>query len=342
MKQSLVAFIVLAGPAFAECPNGADPVFSCSLLNSDDVELCMIGDDLRLQMGFDLDEPSLETSMPLALMPYMSTGIAKSGEDFSYARFFEGNRAYTVELDRDLDMASVSVGEPSAYLPDADHSCVAESILDNFSALDRKMSDIGRSAPVVAARPVANECGPVQSLGPANWHDDQDATPIHIQPDDTVTEVLVVGDHVRVCGEAAGDWYPVRYLSDGFNCSLTDPDAPGAVCSSGWVHASQLVSAEMDQRPQALACQAGGFRFAMVRAENGVVSLLNESMNLSLRPGNGALSTTDLGATQVMRINSKVQLTVDYEALTIVALHSDQGEQKGECVVVDAEAISNR
>ncbi|WP_092465460.1 hypothetical protein [Donghicola eburneus] len=342
MKQGLVAFLVLAGPAFAECPDGADPVFSCSLLNSDDVELCVIGGDLRMQMGFDLDDPSLEISMPLALMPYMSTGIAKSVEDFSYARFFQGNRAYTVGLDRDLDMASVSVGEPSAYLPDADHSCDAEGIIDNFPALDQMMIGIGRRAPVVAARPVENVCGPVQSLGPADWHDDQDVSPIHIQPKDTVTEVLAVDDHVRVCGEAAGDWYPVRYLSDGFNCSLKDPDAPGAVCSSGWVHASQLEQTETDERPQALACQAGGFRFAMVRADNGVVSLMNESMSLRLPPGDGELSTTDLGGTQILRINSKVQLTIDYQALTVVAAHSDQGEQAGECVVVDAEEISNK
>lgn len=335
MKRLSIAFVMLAAPALAECPGGADPIFACSLGNSEVAELCLIKDTVRLRMGADVNQPSREISMPLALMPYRSTGIARSGEDFSYATFYQGHQAVTVGLDRDIDMASVTIGSPFELEPELDHSCFAEGLVDNFARLDREMMSIGRAAPVVAAQPVTGDCGPVQALGPADWHDDKDISLIHIAPDDTATEVLFVEDVVRVCGDPVGDWLPVRFLSTGFNCDLEKPDAPGAVCSSGWVHASQLTATSVNDRPQALACQTGGFRFAMVRADNGVVSVMNEEMDLRLQPGNGALSTEDTGESQILRLNDQLSITVDYDSLTLTVHHIEHGVQTGQCVVVD-------
>lgn len=339
VKRISLLFAVLAGPALAECPGGADPVFFCSLGNSEDVELCLIDDEARLRMGFDVSEPLQEIIMPLALMPYRSTGIARSGEDFSYATFYKGDHALTVGLDRDLDMASVSIGVPSDLEPEVDHSCFAEGLVDNFARLDGAMMAIGRVAPVVAAQPVTGNCGPVQALGPADWHDDKDISPVHTSPNGTVTEVLFVEDLVRVCGDPVDDWHPVRFLSAGFDCALAEPDAPGAVCSSGWVHASQLMTMTTMDRPQALACQAGAFRFAMVRANNGVVTVMNEEMTLRLEPGEGPMSTTDTGETQVLRLNDALFITVDYGALTMVATHAKHGSQTGQCVAIDVNAV---
>ena len=93
MKRLSIAFVMLAAPALAECPGGADPIFACSLGNSEVAELCLIKDTVRLRMGADVNQPSREISMTLALMPYRSTGIARSGEDFSYATFYQGHRA---------------------------------------------------------------------------------------------------------------------------------------------------------------------------------------------------------------------------------------------------------
>ena len=339
MKRVSIAFAVLAAPALADCPGGAEPVFSCSLGNAEEVELCLINDTVRMRMGADVNQPSREISMPLALMPYRSTGIARPGEDFSYATFFQGHRAITVGLDRDIDMASVTIGSPFELEPELDHSCFAEGLRDNFARLDSAMTAIGRGAPVVASKPVTGDCGPVQALGPADWHEDKDISMIHIAPDDTATEVLFVEDVVRVCGDPVDDWLPVRFLSTGFNCDLDQPDAPGAVCSSGWVHASQLTATSVDERPQALACQAGGFRFAMVRADNGVVSLMNEEMDLRLQPGNGALSTEDTGESQILRLNAQLSMTVDYETLTLLVRHIENGDHKGRCVAVDPASI---
>lgn len=339
MKRFAILFSALCGPAWAECPGGAEPVFACTLLNSDDVELCMIDDKVRMRMGFDVDDPAEEILMPLSVMPYLSTGIAQSGEDFSYAKFFKGDQVYTVGLDRDLEMASVSVGSQIDYLPDSDFICSEEGLIDQFPMLDAAMKQIGRSAPVVAAQPIGGECGPIQTLGPADWHDDQDVSPIHIQPQDTVVEVLFAGDQARVCGASVDDWYPVRYLSDAFSCDLNNPDAPGAVCSSGWVHVSQLAPIEAEQRPQALACQAGGFRFAMVRAESGDVTMMNEGLTLTLSPGNGPRTTTDLGDEQLLRVDDKLVLQIDYSDLSITATHSDLGEQLGQCVEIDIDEV---
>lgn len=338
MRFSLV-FLALAAPAFAECPGGADPIFACRLGNSEAAELCLIDDTVRLRMGAEVTQPSQEISMPLALMPYRSTGIARSGEDFSYATFYQGHRAVTVGLDRDIDMASVTIGSPFELEPERDHSCFAEGLVDNFARLDRAMMSIGRAAPVVAAQPVTGDCGPVQALGPADWHEDKDISLIHIAPDDTATEVLFVEDLVRVCGDPVDDWLPVRFLSTGFNCDLDQPDAPGAVCSSGWVHASQLKATSVDERPQALACQAGGLRFAMVRADNGVVSVMNEEMDLRLQPGNGALSTEDTGKSQILRLNAQLSMMVDYNSLALTVDHIEQGIERGQCAAVDLTSI---
>lgn len=335
MKRFSIALALLAAPAFAECPDKADPIFACSLGNHENVELCLVDDTVRLRMGADVSQPAQEISMPVALMPYRSTGIAHSGEDFSYATFYQGHRAVTVGLDRDIDMASVTIGSPFELEPELDHSCFPEGLVDNFARLDSAMAAIGRAAPVVAARPVTGDCGPVQTLGPADWHEDKDISLIHIAPDDTATEVLFVGDVVRVCGDPVDDWLPVRFLSTGFDCNLEEPDTPGSVCSSGWVHASQLAAKSVDERPQSLACQAGGFRFAMVRADNGVVSLMNEDMDLRLQPGDGALSTTDTGESQILRLNEQLSMTVNYATLTILVRHTEQGEQSGQCVVLE-------
>lgn len=342
MRRFSILFVALCGPAWAECPGGAEPVFACSLLNSDDVELCVVGDQLRMRMGFDVDDPAEEVFMPLSIMPYMSTGMAQSGEDFAYAKFFQGDRAYTVGLDRDLDMASVAVGSPIDYIPDVDYSCSDDGLIDNFAVLDVLMNKLGRRAPVVAAQPVGADCGPVQTLGPADWHDDKDVSPIHIQPKDTVIEVLFVDDRVRVCGPPVDGWFPVRYLSDAFNCDLSDPDVPGAVCSSGWVHRSQLEASPNASRPQALACQAGGFRFAMVSAENGVVTVMNEELSIRLEPGDGPKTAEDLGNVHRLRLDSELELVIDYEELTVEASHLVHGTQSGQCAVVDTSAILSK
>ncbi|WP_254868563.1 hypothetical protein [Phaeobacter sp. HF9A] len=277
-------------------------------------------------------------------MPYLSTGIAHSEEDFSYIRFYEGKRVFTVGVDRDLEFASVALGMAYDALPSNEVACNPDAIVDTFQVLDQFAQTTGRVAPVVSVPEVSPDCGPIQTLRPAEWMDDKDVSPIHLGPGEVTTEVIPLDQNVRVCGAPVDGWQGVRFQSYGFECDLNAPDAIGAVCSSGFVRLSQLpeISAPASEvsRPQALACQAGGFRFVMVRADNGAITIENDQLRLTLPPGSGPGTTSDTGSEQVMRVNDKLTLSLSHETLALQASHSEQGQQSGLCVPVDLSDVS--
>ena len=88
-----------------------------------------------------------------------------------------------------------------------------------------------------------------------------------------------------------------------------------------------------------MACQVSGFRFAMARAETGVVSMMHEETNLRLQLGEGELSITDTCESQSLRLNEQFSIMVDYGNLSALLRYIENGDQKGQCVVVDPAAI---
>ncbi len=346
MKRYLIAasFAACAAPAFAGCEGGGTQVFYCDTENASRVQVCLQNDTVQFRGGPDLSDPVYDLSMPVQFMPYLSTGLAQSEEDFSYIRFYEGKRVFTVGVDRDLEFASVSLGLAHDFMPANEEACNPDSIVDNFHVLDQFAHTKGRVAPVVSVPEVSPDCGPIHALRPAEWMADKDVSPIHLGPEEVTTEVIPVDQKVRVCGAPVEGWQGVRFQSYGFECDLNAPDAIGAVCSSGYVRLSQLAEisgpASELSRPQALACQAGGFRFVMARADNGAVTIENEQLRMTLSPGSGPQTTTDTGSEQVMRLNGKLTLSVSYETLELNVSHSEQGQQSGICVPVDLSEVS--
>ena len=347
MKRFLLTatLAVSAAPAFADCgPNGTQ-VFYCDTENASRAQVCLQEDEtVQFLAGPDLSNPVYDLSMPVQFMPYLSTGIAQSEDDFSYIRFYEGKRVFTVGLDRDLEFASVALGLAFDYLPANEEACNQDSIVDNFQVLDHFALTRGRVAPVVSVPEVSADCGPIHALRPAEWMDDKDVSPIHLGPESITTEVIPVDQNVRVCGAPVDGWQGVRFQSYGFECDLNAPDAIGAVCSSGFVRLSQLPEiseqAPPPSQPQALACQAGGFRFVMVRADTGAVTIENDQLRMTLQPGSGPQTTTDTGSEQVMRLNDKLTLSLSHETLDLNVSHSEQGQQSGICVPVDLSEVA--
>ena len=341
MKRYFIvaSFAVCAAPAFADCEGGGTQVFYCDTENASRVQVCLQNETVQFLGGPDLSDPVYDLSMPVQFMPYLSTGIAQSEEDFSYIRFYEGKRVFTVGLDRDLEFASAALGLASDFLPANEEACNPDSIVDNFQVLDQFALTTGRVAPVVSFPEVSPNCGPIHDLRPADWMEDKSVTPIHLGPEEITTEVIPVDQNVRACGAPVEGWQGVRFQSYGFECDLNAPDAIGAVCSAGYVRLSQLAEisgpASELSRPQALACQAGGFRFVMARSDNGAVTIENEQLRMTLSPGSGPQTTTDTGSEQVMRLNDKLKLSVSYDTLELNVSHSEQGQQSGICVPVD-------
>ncbi|MDE4140678.1 hypothetical protein [Phaeobacter gallaeciensis] len=346
MKPFLLSgmLIAAAAPAFSDCGANGTQIFYCDTENASRVQVCLHDETVQFLGGPDLADPVYDLSMPVRFMPYLSTGIAQSEEDFSYIRFYEGRRVFTVGVDRDLELASVSLGLAHDFLPSNEEACNPNTIVDQFQVLDQFARSIGRVAPVVSVPEVSPDCGAVLALGPAEWMQDKEVSPIHLGPEEATTEVVPVDQNVRVCGEPVDGWQGVRFEAYGFECDLNAPDAIGAVCSSGFVRLSQLPEISEQalalSRPQALACQAGGFRFAMVHADNGTITIENEQLRLTLPPGSGPQTTTDTGSEQVMRLNAKLTLSLSHETLELNVSHSEQGQHSGNCVPIDLGEIS--
>jgi hypothetical protein len=73
------------------------------------------------------------------------------------------------------------------------------------------------------------DCGAILALGPAEWMQDKEVSPIHLGPEEVTTEVIQVDQNVRVCGAPVDGWQGVRFESYGFECDLSAPNAIGAV-----------------------------------------------------------------------------------------------------------------
>ena len=112
MKRCVVSaiFALSAAPAFASCGDGGTQIFYCETENASRIQVCLRNETVQFLGGPDLSDPVYDLSMPVRFMPYLSTGIAHSEEDFSYIRFYEGKRVFTVGVDRDLEFASVALG----------------------------------------------------------------------------------------------------------------------------------------------------------------------------------------------------------------------------------------
>ena len=203
MKRYLIAvsFAACAAPAFADCEGGGTQVFYCDTENAFRVQVCLQNDTVQFRGGPDLSDPVYDLSMPVRFMPYLSTGIAQSKEDFSYIRFYEGIRVFTVGVDRDLEFASVSLGLAHDFLPANEEACNPDSIVDNFHMLDQFAHTTGRVAPVVSVPEVSPDCGSIHALRPAaEWMEDKDVSPIHLGPEEVTTEVIPV---IRKCASVA-------------------------------------------------------------------------------------------------------------------------------------------
>ncbi|MCG7571986.1 hypothetical protein MHM39_00230 [Phaeobacter sp. CNT1-3] len=339
------AMAFYAAPALADCGTDGTQIFYCDTENASRVQVCLRDETVQFLGGPDLSSPVYDISMPVRFMPYHSSGIAHSEEDFSYIRFYEGKRVFTVGVDRDLEFASAALGLAHDFLPSNEEACNPDTIVDQFQKLDLIARSMGRVSPVISVPEVASDCGAIHALRPAEWMDDKEVSPIHLGPDQITTEVVPVDQKVRACGAPVDGWQGVRFQSYGFECDLNAPDAIGAVCSSGFVRLSQLSegpdAAPEPTHPQALACQAGGFRFVMVRADNGSVAIENEQLRLTLPEGSGPQTTTDTGSEQIMRLNAKLTLVLYYETLKLDVSHSEQGQQSGICVSIDLSDVSN-
>lgn len=339
------AWAACAAPAFADCGSDGTQIFYCDTENASRVQVCLRDETVQFLGGPDLSRPVYDIDMPVRFMPYHSSGIAQSEEDFSYIRFYEGKRVFTVGVDRDLEFASVALGLAHDFLPSNEEACNPDTIVDQFQKLDLIARSMGRVTPVVSVPEVSSDCGVILALGPAEWMDDKEVSPIHLGPEQITTEVVPVNQKVRACGAPVDGWQGVRFQSYGFECDLNAPDAIGAVCSSGFVRLAQLSedsdAAPEQARPQALACQAGGFQFVMVRADNGSVAIENEQLRLILSPGSGPQTTTDTGFGQIMRLNAKLTLSLSHETLELNVSHSEQGQQAGVCVPLDLGDVKN-